>query len=178
MRLEQPFLTDVVRFHSLHLLSEHLLAASDLFDEMIGSSRNVVGPDFIMIDEGCGKIARLMSAVCARITERMQELGSPSDWPVRLMSGHAFDSSEPATFAGDQANVVFTLTLDAFGQSVLEAADLTTSRGDFATADLLGCLWRDIDRQLWRDVRRPATPLQLFISYNRQRVAPHLIAGL
>lgn len=163
---EQPFLTDVVRFHSLHLLSEQLLTASDLFDRMIGSSRNVVGTDFIMIDEGCGQIAGLMSAVCARITERMQELGSPSDWPVRAQQDQAFDSCEPAPVAGDPADVVFTLTLDAFGQSVLEAASLTTSRGDLSTADLLACLWRDIDRQLWRNVPQPEAPSQHFISNN------------
>ncbi len=164
MPQEQLFLTDVVRFRSLHLLSEKLLTASDLFDRMIGSSRNVVGTDFIMIDEGCGRIARLMSIVCSGIAERMQELGSPSDWPVRAISDQALNSIEPLPFAGDPADVVFTLTLDAFGQSVLEAVSLATSLGDLSTADLLARLWHDIDRQLWRDVRGPTEHLQLFIS--------------
>lgn len=67
MRQAEPLLTDVVRFQSLEVLNGRFLAASNLFAQMMGSSRNVIGADFIMIDEGCGQVACLMTTCCDQI---------------------------------------------------------------------------------------------------------------
>lgn len=163
MHDEQPALSEAVRLHSVRVLSDRFLVASGLTEQMIRSS-HVAGANFIMIDEGCGRIARLMNAYCDQIAGRMAELGSDCDWPARALPDHSYDTAETILLAEHPVDAVFAVALDAFGQSVLEAVRLTSTQGDRPTADLLTSLWRDIDRQLWRHLPRQTAPMQLFLA--------------
>jgi DNA-binding ferritin-like protein len=151
---EQPDLPEKVRLRSLHVLRGQLLEASGLFDRTMDAPHHVIGADFIMIDERCGQVAQLMNDCCARIVVRMQELAGPADGPKWAMPDRRFGDAGAALAQAEIELDTSVATLDEFGQSVLEAAGLAIAHGDRSTADLLACLWRDVDRQLWLDVPR------------------------
>jgi starvation-inducible DNA-binding protein len=133
------------RQKSLTLLNQHLAAAVILQDRMRRSPRNVMGENFIMIDDMCDQVASLMETCTMLIADRLHDLGGTVRWPVlqdevvsRQSMGHLIDrppGSEP---------------LDAFGQSVLDAVTVATAYGDTTTAGVMEQIWRGVDRQLWK----------------------------
>jgi len=133
------------RKQSLKLLNQHLAAAVILQDRMQQSQRHVRGPDFIMVDDLCDRVARLMQGCTTVIASRVEDLGGVPQWPAQL-------GLHPAILA-DEADVAISSPLDAFAQSVLDAATVAEAYGDATTADLLAGLWRDVDRHLWRSVK-------------------------
>ncbi|MEO8532035.1 MAG: ferritin-like domain-containing protein, partial [Deltaproteobacteria bacterium] len=134
---------------TVELLYAQLTAASEVFDRMIGSSRNVAGVDFIMFDNSCGQIAILMEGCCALIAERVQHLGGNGDWPVRIQKNQPFDRAGPTSADEVPEDAFATATLDALDQSLLDAVALAEARGDRPTVNLLNRVRRDIDRYLW-----------------------------
>ena len=150
------------RMNALDLLNQHLAAAVILQDRMMQSSRHIRGHDFILVDDLCNGIAHLMDRCVAKIVGRVADLGGTPEWPVQLSQWSPIRVqavSDPVRVAelrrfGVPAN--HTGPLDAFAQSVLDAAAVAQAYGDETTADLLAQVWRDVDRHLWRTVKTSA----------------------
>jgi len=136
---------ETARTTSLDLLNRHLAAAVILQDRMLHSSRNVRGPDFIMVDDLCDRVARLMEGCTMVIATRVADLGGVPQWPDQL-GWRTPTTPKVAPIAGP---------LEAFAQSVLDAATVAEAYGDEATSDLLASMWRDVDRHLWMTVKAP-----------------------
>jgi len=136
---------DNSRHASLDLLNRHLAAAVILQDRMIQSPRHVRGADFIMVDDLCDRVARLMEGCTMEIATRVAELGGVPQWPDQLGWRKPAQTEDAAVAVSDP--------LDSFGQSVLDAASVAEAYGDAATAGLLAGLWRDVDRHLWMSVK-------------------------
>ncbi len=165
MRKDQTIWDEMIRLQTLDLLTRQLTAAAEVWERMLGSSRNVVGADFVMFDESCGQIAVLMDGCCARIVERVHDLGGTADWPLQDMGGQrprAADAPVEATQSRFSAKA-----LDAVSKSLLSAITLAEARGDGATAELLEQLWRDIDRYLWQALPPPVAPRRALVMWHR-----------
>lgn len=139
------------RQQSMALLNQHLAAALILQDRMRRSPRNLMGENFIMIDDMCDQVASLMETCTMLIADRLHGLGGAVRWPVMLDGivlvpciGHQKSVGQLADRLPD------TKPLDALGQSVLDAVTVATAYGDTTTAEVLEQVWRGIDRQLWK----------------------------
>jgi len=140
---------DEIRNTSIDLLNQHLAAALILQDRMLQSPRHIRGPDFIMVDDLCDRVARLMEGCTMVIATRVADLGGALQWPVRL---GWYPSAEPL-----EAELAIVTPLDEFAQSVLDAAAIAEAYGDAATVDVLAGVWRDVDRHLWMSVKATHT---------------------
>jgi len=141
------------RQQSLALLNRNLAAAVILQDRMRQSPRNLRGENFIMIDDMCDQVASLMETCTVLIADRLHDLGGTVRWPVLL------DEVVPAPSATHPRMVGQLIEgssdaepLDAFGQSVLDAATVAAAYGDTMTAGVMEHIWRGVDRQLWKAV--------------------------
>lgn len=155
---QNPF-PEQTRRQSLALLNRHLAAAVILYDRMQHSPRNLLGANFIMMDGMCAQVSTLMETCSTLITARMADL----DGTARRTTGP--DRSErpgqtktPPAQRGLRrlpmaSPIVMALTemepLDAFGQSVLDAASVAESYGDTTTAEVMAQVWRCVEHQLW-----------------------------
>lgn len=133
------------RLQSLALLNQHLAAAVILQDRMRRSPCNLMGENFIMIDDMCDQVASLMESCTMLIADRLLELGGTVRWPV-LLDEVVSRQSEGHLIGGSSASE----PLDAFGQWVLDAATVATAYGDTTTAVVMEQIWRGVDRQLWK----------------------------
>jgi len=141
--------SEAARSRSLDLLNRHLAAAVVLQDRMRQSPRNVRGRDFIMVDDLCDRVARLMEGCTVVIVARVAGLGGVPKWPDQ-------PDCYSRTIAAE-TQLAIAGPLDAFGQSVLDAATVAEAYGDTTTADLLAGLWHDVDRHLWMTVKSTDT---------------------
>lgn len=72
------------RQQSLALLNQHLAAAVIPQDRMRRSPRNLLGENFIMIDDMCDQVASLMETCKMLTADRLHDLGGTVHWPVLL----------------------------------------------------------------------------------------------
>jgi hypothetical protein len=159
---DQPVSDRVPCAQTVELLNTQLAAPSDVFERMVGSSRNVGGVGFIMFDESCGQIAQLMDACCALIAAQVEHVGGHADWPVRIMKAHAPDG---VCLASSDAETGWSAALlDALGQSLLEAVAVAEARGERSSAAALTRVWRDIDRYQWQILPQETADNRLLIS--------------
>lgn len=138
------------RQQSMALLNRHLAAAVILQDRMRRSPRNLMGSNFIMIDDMCDQVASLMETCTMLIADRLHDLGGKVFWLVLLEEAVSGRSVRDPGMAGRLVNGLSgTEPLDAFGQSVLDAVAVAEAYGDTTTADVMEQIWRGVDRQLW-----------------------------
>lgn len=139
------------RQQSLALLNQHLAAALILQDRMRRSPRNLIGANFIMIDDMCDQVASLMETCTMLIAERLHDLGGTVRWPV-LLDGSVADRNLCSPGMAGQLVIGWSCAepLDAFGQSVLDAVTVAAAYGDTTTAEVMEQIWRGVDRQLWK----------------------------
>ena len=139
------------RQQSLTLLNQHLAAAVILQDRMRRSPRNLMGENFIMIDDMCDQVASLMETCTMLIADRMHDLGGTVRWPVILDEVVLEQNVHRSSFAVQLVSgLPDAEPLDAFGRSVLDAVTVATAYGDTPTAVLMEQIWRGVDRQLWK----------------------------
>lgn len=138
------------RQQSMALLNRHLAAAVILQDRMRRSPRNLMGANFIMIDDMCDQVASLMETCTMLIADRLHDLGGKVLWPVLLDEAASGRSARDPDMAGQWINGLSDAEpLDAFGQSVLDAVAVAEAYGDTTTAGVMEQIWRGVDRQLW-----------------------------
>lgn len=158
MQFSQNAYIEQARQQSLALLNRHLAAAVILQDRMRQSPRNLRGENFIMIDDMCEQVASLMETCTMLIADRLHDLGGTVRWPVLLDEVVPAPSTTHPSVAGQ---LVIGLSeaepLDAFGQSVQDAATVAAAYGDTMTAGVMEQIWREVDRQLWKAVVQPET---------------------
>lgn len=150
MQAAQNASPEQARQQSMALLNQHLAAAVILQDRMHRSARNLMGANFVMVDATCAEVSSLMETCTVLITARLTDLGGTAQWPVGLA---ALPPERGLRRYRSSAPQSITLTemepLDAFGQSVLEAATVVLANGDTTTAEVMEQVWRRVDRQLW-----------------------------
>ena len=145
MQAAQNASIEQARQQSLALLNQHLAAAVILQDRMRRSPRNVMGENFIMIDDMCDQVASLMETCTMLIADRLHDLGGTVRWPV-LLDELVSRQSVSHLIDGPQHSE----PLDVFGQSVLDAVAVAAAYGDTTTAGVMEQIWRGVDRQLWK----------------------------
>jgi DNA-binding ferritin-like protein len=139
------------RQQSLALLNQHLTAAVILQDRMRRSPRNLMGANFIMIDDMCDQVASLMETCTTQIAARLEDLGGTVRWPVLLDVGLSEHGGGPGRATSPMVMAWSEIEpIDVFGQSVLDAATVAAAYGDTTTAEVMEQIWRDVDRQLWK----------------------------
>jgi hypothetical protein len=107
------------RQQTLSLLNQHLAAAVILQDRMRRSSRNVLGANFIMIDDTCEQVVSLMEICTTLIVARLADLGGTANWPALP------DFSEGPGPSANAARPLVVMLLnpeprDTLGQSALD----------------------------------------------------------
>lgn len=162
MRPDQPVSDEGCRLQTVAVLNAQLASASDLFERMVGSSRNVAGVGFIMLDESCGQTARLMDRCCALIAAQVQHLGGEADWPVQVLRVRAPDGVSRASAVGEGG--CSAVLLETLSQSLIEAVAVAEAQGERSSAELLTRVWRDIDHYQWQIGPRDTAAAQLLIS--------------
>ena len=159
MQLSQNASPEQARRQSLALLNQHLAAAVILHDRMQHSPRNLWGANFIMMDGMCAQVSSLMETCSTLITARMADLDGTAGWPVGQDLAGQFDGvnvrpAQRGLRRLPMANPIVMAQaemepLDAFGQSVLDAATVAEAYGDTTTAEVMAQVWRCVERQLW-----------------------------
>ena len=91
---------------SLALLNQHLAAAVILQDRMRRSPRNLLGENFIMIDDMCDQVASLMETCTMLIADRLRDLGGTVRWPVLRDEGFPEHTERYPSIAGRQVNAL------------------------------------------------------------------------
>lgn len=151
MRAAQNVTIERARQQSMTLLNQHLAAAVIIQDRMRRSPRNLMGANFIMIDDTCDQVASLMETCTLLIADRLHDLGGTVCWPVLLDEAVSEQRIAHPSMAGQLVTGLPDLEpLDSFGQSVLDAVTVASAYGDTTTAEVMEEIWRGIDRQLWK----------------------------
>jgi starvation-inducible DNA-binding protein len=150
MRLTHNTLSKPIRAQSIELLNRHLAAAIDLHAQVKLAHWNVRGPNFISIHELFNKVSIEVENFSDLIAERAGGLGGTAYGSVQIAADRSFLIPYPVGIA-DENRHVFAVSgaLAAFGQSVREAINQSSTIGDADTADLFTQVSRGIDRQLW-----------------------------
>jgi starvation-inducible DNA-binding protein len=143
-------LSENIRAKSIEILNKHLAAAIDLRAQMKQAHWNVRGPAFIAIHELFDKVSVEVENYSDVIAERAGGLGGTALGTIQSVAEQTFLAPYPLGIADEQKHVAAVSgILAAFGQSVREAADETTTLGDANTADIFTEISRGIDQQLW-----------------------------
>lgn len=143
-------LSENIRTQSVAALNKHLAAAIDLHGQIKQAHWNVRGQNFIAIHQLFDKAAATALDASDLIAERAAGLGGTAEGTVQVASAKSY-LVPYALGVADEVKHIFAVSaaLAAFGQSVREAAGLSTTQGDTTTADLFTEISRGIDQQLW-----------------------------
>jgi DNA-binding ferritin-like protein len=164
MPQDQPVLDEGGQAQTVALLNMQIAAASEVFVQMIHSSRHVAGVDFIMLDHSCDRIARLMDRCCALISERVLSLGGNADWAAQFPTDQTPEHTRPMSALKVADDAFYAATLEALCQSLLDAATLAERQGDGPTSDLLTRVWREVDRGLRQMIPQDSVEVHLYLS--------------
>ncbi len=143
-------LSENIRTQSVAALNKHLAAAIDLHGQIKQAHWNVRGPNFIAIHKLFDEVAQTAIEASDLLAERAAGLGGTAEGTVQVASKNSFLVPYEVGVA-DEAKHVFAVSsaLAAFGQSIRDAAGVSTTQGDMTTADLFTEISRGIDQQLW-----------------------------
>ncbi len=143
-------LSENIRTQSVAALNKHLAAAIDLHGQIKQAHWNVRGPTFIAIHKLFDEVAATALDASDLLAERAAGLGGTAEGTIQVASAKSY-LVPYAVGVADEAKHVFAVSaaLAAFGQSIREAAVMSTTQGDVTTADLFTEISRGIDQQLW-----------------------------
>ena len=143
-------LSENIRTQSVAALNRHLAAAIDLHGQIKQAHWNVRGPTFIASHKLFDEVAETALEASDLLAERAAGLGGTAEGTIQVASAKSYLVPYELGVA-DEAKHVFAVcaVLAAFGQSIREAAGLSTAQGDSTTADLFTEISRGIDQQLW-----------------------------
>jgi starvation-inducible DNA-binding protein len=143
-------LSENIRTQSVAALNKHLAAAIDLHGQIKQAHWNVRGPTFIAIHKLFDDVAEVALDASDLLAERAAGLGGTAEGTVQVATANSFLIPYELGVA-DEAKHVFAVSaaLAAFGQSVRDAAGVSSTQGDTTTADLFTEISRGIDQQLW-----------------------------
>ena len=143
-------LSEKIRTQSVALLNKHLAAAIDLHGQIKQAHWNVRGPTFMAIHKLFDDVAATALEASDLIAERAAGLGGTAEGTVQVASAKSYLVPYELGVANEAKHVfAVSAALAAFGQSIREAAALSTTQGDVTTADLFTEISRGIDQQLW-----------------------------
>jgi len=143
-------LSEKIRTQSVALLNKHLAAAIDLHGQIKQAHWNVRGPTFMAIHKLFDDVAATALEASDLIAERAAGLGGTAEGTVQVASAKSYLVPYELGVANEAKHVfAVSAALAAFGQSIREAAALSTTQGDATTADLFTEISRGIDQQLW-----------------------------
>jgi starvation-inducible DNA-binding protein len=143
-------LSENIRTQSVAALNKHLAAAIDLHGQIKQAHWNVRGPTFIAIHRLFDEVAETALEASDLLAERAAALGGTAEGTVQVATAKSFLVPYELGVA-DEAKHVFAVSaaLAAFGQSIRDAAGVSTTQGDTTTADLFTEISRGIDLKLW-----------------------------
>lgn len=143
-------LSENIRTQSVAALNRHLAAAIDLHGQIKQAHWNVRGPTFIAIHKLFDDVADTALEASDLLAERAAALGGTAEGTVQVATAKSFLVPYELGVA-DEAKHVFAVSaaLAAFGQSIRDAAGVSTTQGDTTTADLFTEISRGIDLKLW-----------------------------
>lgn len=143
-------LSENIRTQSVSALNKHLAAAIDLHGQIKQAHWNVRGPTFIAIHKLFDEVADTALEASDLLAERAAALGGTAEGTVQVATAKSFLVPYELGVA-DEAKHVFAVSaaLAAFGQSIRDAAGVSTTQGDTTTADLFTEISRGIDLKLW-----------------------------
>jgi starvation-inducible DNA-binding protein len=143
-------LSENIRTQSVAALNRHLAAAIDLHGQIKQAHWNVRGPTFIAIHKLFDDVADTALEASDLLAERTAALGGTAEGTVQVATAKSFLVPYELGVA-DEAKHVFAVSaaLAAFGQSIRDAAGVSTTQGDTTTADLFTEISRGIDLKLW-----------------------------
>jgi starvation-inducible DNA-binding protein len=143
-------LSENIRTQSVAALNKHLAAAIDLHGQIKQAHWNVRGPTFIAIHKLFDEVADTALEASDLLAERAAALGGTAEGTVQVATAKSFLVPYELGVA-DEAKHVFAVSaaLAAFGQSIRDAAGVSTTQGDTTTADLFTEISRGIDLKLW-----------------------------
>ena len=143
-------LSEKIRTQSVALLNKHLAAAIDLHGQLKQAHWNVRGPTFRAIHKLFDDVAATALEASDLIAERAAGLGGTAEGTVQVASAKSYLVPYELGVANEAKHVfAVSAALAAFGQSIREAAALSTTQGDATTADLFTEISRGVDQQLW-----------------------------
>lgn len=143
-------LSEKIRTQSVALLNKHLAAAIDLHGQIKQAHWNVRGPTFMAIHKLFDDVAATALEASDLIAERAAGLGGTAEGTVQVASAKSYLVPYELGVANEAKHVfAVSAALAAFGQSIREAAALSTTQGDVTTADLFTEISRGVDQQLW-----------------------------
>ena len=143
-------LSEKIRTQSVALLNKHLAAAIDLHGQLKQAHWNVRGPTFMAIHKLFDDVAATALETSDLIAERAAGLGGTAEGTVQVASAKSYLVPYELGVANEAKHVfAVSAALAAFGQSIREAAALSTTQGDATTADLFTEISRGVDQQLW-----------------------------
>lgn len=143
-------LSEKIRTQSVALLNKHLAAAIDLHGQIKQAHWNVRGPTFMAIHKLFDDVAATALEASDLIAERAAGLGGTAEGTVQVASAKSYLVPYELGVANEAKHVfAVSAALAAFGQSIREAAALSTTQGDATTADLFTEISRGVDQQLW-----------------------------
>jgi starvation-inducible DNA-binding protein len=142
-------LSENIRTQSVAALNKHLAAAIDLHGQIKQAHWNVRGPTFIAIHRLFDEVAETALEASDLLAERAAALGGTAEGTVQVATAKSFLVPYELGVA-DEAKHVFAVSaaLAAFGQSIRDAAGVSTTQGDTTTADLFTEISRGIDLKL------------------------------
>ncbi len=143
-------LSENIRTQSVAQLNKHLAAAIDLHGQIKQAHWNVRGPTFMAIHKLFDDVAATALDAADLIAERAAGLGGTAEGTVQVASAKSYLVPYELGVANEAKHVfAVSAALAAFGQSIRDAAGLSTTQGDVTTADLFTEISRGIDQQLW-----------------------------
>lgn len=143
-------LSENIRTQSVAALNKHLAAAIDLHGQIKQAHWNVRGPTFIAIHQLFDKVAETALEASDLLAERAAGLGGTAEGTIQVASTKSYLVPYKLGVADEAKHVsAVCAALAAFGQSIRDAAGLSTTQGDSTTADLFTEISRGIDQQLW-----------------------------
>lgn len=139
-----------IRIQSVELLNLQLAAAIDLHAQLKQAHWNVRGAGFIAIHELFDRVSTEIEAFSDLIAERAGGLGGTANGTIQVAVKHSYLIPYPLGIA-DELQHLFAVSgaLAAFGGSIQEAIEKSTTIGDPTTADLFTEISRGVDQQLW-----------------------------
>jgi starvation-inducible DNA-binding protein len=139
-----------IRGQSVEILNWHLAAAIDLRSQIKQASWNVRGPNFIALRELFEEVAGRVERYSDTIASRAAALGGTAHGTIATASKRSFLAPYVLGIANEQLHLLaLSSAMAAFGRSVREAIQKTSSIGDAGTAGVFTEIGLGIDLELW-----------------------------